>query len=155
MRSSYTLTEVQRANGTIPDGSFIEDYEYVSGLGDLDRYNSRDCVTPEYPEGIQAYFITVDPDRPEYPVYPYIVGPKYFETPITPNGNFEWPKKINIDVISGALPEGLRISGNSIVGTPYIVALTTAFRFVLRASNLDGITDRTFYITIELSLIHI
>lgn len=144
MRSSYRLKDVQRANHTVPDGSFIEDYEYVAGLGDLDQYNTRDCITPEYPGGVRAYFITVDPDRVEYPVYPYIVGPKYFETPITPNGNFDWPGIINIEVISGALPAGLRIAGNSIVGTPYEVSTLKKSRFVLRAYNLDGITDRTF-----------
>ena len=27
-------------------GTYIEDYEYVEGLGDLDQYNGRFCVTP-------------------------------------------------------------------------------------------------------------
>ena len=41
-------------------GTYIEDYEYVEGLGDLDQYNGRFCVTPEYPLGVYAYFCALD-----------------------------------------------------------------------------------------------
>ena len=34
-------------SSTYPLGAFIEDYEYVSGLGDLDQYNGRWTITPE------------------------------------------------------------------------------------------------------------
>ncbi|MCB9951444.1 MAG: YHYH protein [Planctomycetaceae bacterium] len=40
------------------DGTFVNDYEYVEGLGDLDECNGRACVTPEFPEGTYAYFLT-------------------------------------------------------------------------------------------------
>jgi hypothetical protein len=148
MASSYRLKTTQRNNNTDPDGTFIEDFEYISGLGDLDQYNSRFCKTPEYPQGVQAYFITVDPANTSRPVYPYVVGPNYFGVPILPNGGFKFPGTINISVISGELPGGLRISGNSIIGTPYDVFDNSDFRFVLRAQNIDGITDRTFYMTV-------
>jgi hypothetical protein len=42
------------------DGTFTEDYEFVSGSGDLDECNGREGVTPEYPDGIYHYFITED-----------------------------------------------------------------------------------------------
>jgi hypothetical protein len=149
MRSNYQITEVQRANGTVPDGTFIEDFEYVEGLGDLDEYNSRFCKTPEFPNGTQAYFVTVDPDDHALPRYPYIIGPRYWGKPTLPNGGFSWPKEIDISLISGKLPSGLRIEGLTIVGTPYAVISPVTSRFVLRAKNLDGISDRTFNITIS------
>jgi hypothetical protein len=31
---------------TYPLGSYLEDYQYVSGYGDLDQYNGRWCKTP-------------------------------------------------------------------------------------------------------------
>ena len=70
-------------NSQYPIGSFIEDYEYIEGSGDLDEHNGRFCITPDYPEGIYAYFITID----DYldPVYPYIIGPTYFGTVATGN----------------------------------------------------------------------
>ncbi len=70
-------------NTTYPLGKYIEDYEYVQGLGHLDEYNGRVCVTPEYPSGTYAYFVTVDEDL--VPVYPYTIGKYYYGT--VPSGN--------------------------------------------------------------------
>jgi YHYH protein len=39
-------------------GHFQQDWEYVSGLGDLDECNGRTGVTPEFPNGIYHYYIT-------------------------------------------------------------------------------------------------
>jgi hypothetical protein len=51
--------------------------------------------------------------------------------------------------ISGSLPAGLRIEGNTIVGTPYEVARSTEYSFCIRASKNGDISDRTLKITIE------
>ncbi|MBK8498338.1 MAG: YHYH protein [Flavobacteriales bacterium] len=59
-------------------GAYIEDYEYVVGLGDLDEHNGRWCITPEYPSGTYAYFVTVDEQLD--PVFPYVIGPTYYGT---------------------------------------------------------------------------
>lgn len=64
------------ALSTYPLGAYIEDYEYVQGYGDLDEHNGRFCVTPEYPNGTYAYFVTVD-DALD-PVYPYTLGATYY-----------------------------------------------------------------------------
>jgi hypothetical protein len=63
-------------NGTYPIGSFLEDYEYLENSGELDEHNGRFCVTPEYPEGTYAYFVTIDENLD--PLYPYAVGPTYY-----------------------------------------------------------------------------
>lgn len=84
MRSSYMHdTFTTRTNGpvvdaTYPLGAFIEDNKFVSGSGDLDAHNGRFCVTPEYPNGIYAYFVTIDATL--NPVYPYVLGPAYYGT---------------------------------------------------------------------------
>lgn len=59
-----------------PLGSYLEDYEYVEGYGDLNQYNGRYCVTPEYPNGIFAYFVTINEEGT--PQYPYVIGPSYY-----------------------------------------------------------------------------
>lgn len=61
-------------------GSFIQDYIYEEGYGDLDEFNGRFSVTPEYPNGTYAYFLTTDSS--DNPVYPYAIGPKYYGVPI-------------------------------------------------------------------------
>lgn len=52
------------ATSLVPMGTFVQDYEYVAGLGDLDECNGRTGVTPEFPGGIYHYYITDG--------YPYI-----------------------------------------------------------------------------------
>jgi hypothetical protein len=93
MRSGYSLrnmtTRTTLPNGTVltsanygpavsatyPLGYFAEDYAYSATNADLDLNNVRYCVTPEYPNGIYAYFVTIN--EPGSPAYPYIVGPSY------------------------------------------------------------------------------
>lgn len=59
-------------SGTYPFGCFLWDYEYVAGYGDLDAHNGRFCVTPEYPSGTYAYFVTVDSAlNPQFPYTGY------------------------------------------------------------------------------------
>ena len=90
MRSSFRLrsitTRTTRPDGTAltqnqygpdvsaqkPLGFYIEDYEYVAGLGDLDEHNGRFTVTPEYPNGTYVYFITLDGEGNA--TYPYTLG---------------------------------------------------------------------------------
>jgi hypothetical protein len=59
-----------------PLGRYVEDFEYSAGLGDLDQYNGRLAVTPEFPEGTYAYFLTIDGDG--LPAFPYIFGGEYY-----------------------------------------------------------------------------
>jgi hypothetical protein len=94
MRSSYQLRDITQRT-TLPDGTtlqaaqygpevsttyplgyYIEDYEYVDGSGDLDLHNGRLGVTPEYPQGTYAYFVTVDADGKS--AYPYVIGETYY-----------------------------------------------------------------------------
>ena len=74
LQSSYQLKSGSRTGtGTAGedypdgthDGTYIQDYEYVNGLGDLDECNGRTGVTPEYPDGTYYYVITAD-----FPVTP-------------------------------------------------------------------------------------
>jgi hypothetical protein len=63
-----------------PWGFFVDDYEYV-GDGDLDEHNGRFGVTPEYPNGVYAYFATLE-QSDKTPSFPYIIGPSYKSKPI-------------------------------------------------------------------------
>lgn len=60
LKSSYRLKQGVRPSGPgfKYDGRFAEDFEFVKGLGDLDECNGRFTVTPEFPRGTYAYFIT-------------------------------------------------------------------------------------------------
>ena len=56
-------------------GAFLQDYEYAEGSGLLDQYNGRYAVTPEYPKGTYAYYLTFTSSSLVIPKYPYVVGP--------------------------------------------------------------------------------
>ena len=90
IKSSYKLKDsftkeridlIEVLNGEITNygiGSFVEDYEYKENYGDLDEFNGRFYVTPDFPQGTYAYFITID-DNDE-PVFPYIMTDKFYGT---------------------------------------------------------------------------
>ncbi|MFZ1321620.1 MAG: YHYH protein [Ignavibacteria bacterium] len=59
-----------------PLGCFIQDYELISNGADLDSYNGRFSVTPEYQNGVYSYYMAID--SAGNPEYPYIIGPKYY-----------------------------------------------------------------------------
>ena len=82
--SSYRLKSATANRGT-PDGRYVEDYEYIAGLGTLDANNGRFTVTPDFPNGTYAYFLTVDGSN--NPVFPYVVGPNWTGNVIQQSGN--------------------------------------------------------------------
>ena len=68
-----------------PLGSYMEDYAFEQTAGDLDQFNGRFCISPEYPDGTYAYFVTIDADR--NPVFPYTIGSSYYGTVQAGNAN--------------------------------------------------------------------
>ena len=98
IQSSYktnTTNVVNRPSGYAA-GFFVED-NIFDGSGDLDIHNGRFCKTPEFPNGIYAYFATVklgsNSNKLEG-VYPYFIGNTYRSPFITENQllnqNFEF-----------------------------------------------------------------
>jgi len=94
IKSGYQLRDISvrntHANGSSVDngpdiggdyflGYFREDYEWIAHEGEddyLDVHNGRFSITPEYPNGIYAYFATVDDNWNS--TYPYVVGPTFY-----------------------------------------------------------------------------
>jgi hypothetical protein len=64
-------------------GRFVNDYEYIERLGDLDANNGRFCTTPEFPDGVYAYFMTTDEN--EGPSFPYSIGEAFYNVPVEEN----------------------------------------------------------------------
>ncbi|MFO1487999.1 MAG: YHYH protein [Verrucomicrobiota bacterium] len=71
---------------TYPLGRYMEDNDYLGDLGkvqgvdfDLDEYNGRWCVTPEFPGGTYAYFVSISSNG--VPTYPYNIGRAFYGSP--------------------------------------------------------------------------
>jgi hypothetical protein len=74
-------------SSSYPMGRYMEDNDYLGDLGyaqgtntfDLDEYNGRWCVTPEFPGGTYAYFVCIDSNG--LPVFPYNIGRGFYGNP--------------------------------------------------------------------------
>ena len=82
-----------------PEGFFVEDYQF-NNTGDLDEHNGRFCITPDYPNGVYAYFSTINNGSTETdgvfrnykkPVFPYLIGNTFKSDPI----EFNYDRSIN------------------------------------------------------------
>ena len=79
-----------------PNGFFVEDYAFTPDK-DLDEHNGRFCKTPEYPNGVYAYFATINPNVRDSegafknyrrPQFPYFIGNSYKHQPIKYNFSY-------------------------------------------------------------------
>ena len=92
--ASATVQSGPAVSGSYPLGRYMEDNAFlgdltnpgtgapwVQGAGgyDLDEFNGRYCVTPEYPNGTYAYFVAISASGA--PVFPYNIGRAYLRTP--------------------------------------------------------------------------
>ena len=61
-QSSYRTKSGERAGGPggNHDGTYVEDWQFVAGAGDLDACNGRTGPTPEFPGGTYYYVLTDD-----------------------------------------------------------------------------------------------
>jgi hypothetical protein len=73
--------------GIHTNGCYMEDNDYLGDLGiapgtntyDLDEYNGRYCVTPEFPLGTYAYFVSISTNGT--PTFPYNIGRGFYGSP--------------------------------------------------------------------------
>jgi len=65
------------------EGFFADDFLYApTSSTDLDEHNGRFCKTPDYPDGVYAYFVSIDAST-KNPVFPYFIGNTYRSIPQT------------------------------------------------------------------------
>ena len=91
MTSGYELdpdTTNRPSFSDFESGFFVNDFRYT-GNSTLDDHNGRFCVTPDFPQGIYAYFTTIDstvdstgPFKNYFrPVFPYLIGNTFRNKP--------------------------------------------------------------------------
>ena len=88
LNTSYTLNTANITNrpSSFTSGFFVEDYKFTDD-GDLDSSNGRFTKTPDYPNGVYAYFVgvTTGIQGDLIPKYPYFIGDTYRSEPIEDN----------------------------------------------------------------------
>ena len=87
LTSGYVLNTSNVFNRPIgfSDGFFVEDYQYTNS-GDLDQNNGRFGKTPEFPNGVYAYFAPIA-EGTFKSIFPYFIGNTYRSNIIKENLN--------------------------------------------------------------------
>lgn len=130
-------------SASYPLGRYMEDNDYLGDLGytmgtntyDLDEYNGRWCVTPEFPDGTYAYFVSISSNGT--PTFPYNIGRGYYGNPtggavtsITENvvtnfiGGPNSTPALNTPSVSGGT---VTLTWSATEGGTYMVESTTNF----------------------------
>jgi hypothetical protein len=102
-------------SATYPLGYYAEDHVYQAGLGDLDEYNGRFAVTPEYPLGTYAYHVTVDATGGSE--YPYVIGPTWYGVVATDNTSSQGHVTVSESVTTFVPSSGLGEAKESVAVT--------------------------------------
>jgi hypothetical protein len=138
-------------------GHYLEDYDYLGDLGkaqgtdfDLDVYNGRFCVTPEFPNGTYAYFVSIEPDGT--PKFPYLIGRWFYGSP-TGGGVTTLSETVTeyvrggqasaIAVTAALVGGSVAVSWSSVEGGTYAVATSsdgTNFTTLANAVTSAGLT---------------
>jgi hypothetical protein len=125
-----------------PFGRYLEDNDYLGDLGftqgvhfDLDEYNGRFCVTPEFPGGTYAYFTAITSNGT--PAMPYNIGRQFYGNPTggTVMGG-AYPETVTTNFLGGAnlalrlqTPDvaggNVTLTWSSAEGGTYVVSATT------------------------------
>ena len=130
-----------------PFGRYMEDNEYLGDLTnsatgtnyqqgadfDLDQYNGRWCVTPEFPNSTYAYFSAISSNGT--PVFPYNIGRAFYGSPVGGSvstisetvvtnflGNTNLTSTLNVPVVNNGM---VTLTWSAIEGGSYEVQATT------------------------------
>jgi len=102
IRTSYAkrVESNKKLRPDFSDGFFVQDFYYDRAIGDLDEHNGRFCVTPDYPDGIYAYFTTIDGNTISNPEFPYVIG-NYFRDYVIPENYYpSFNQDIDLETLS-------------------------------------------------------
>jgi hypothetical protein len=120
---------------------------YVQGVDfDLDQYNGRFCVTPEFPGGTYAYFVNISSNGT--PLFPYDIGRAFFGSPVGDTvtsiaetvvtnflGGTNTAARMNTP---GANNETVTLTWSAVEGGSYQVESTTNFSaWTILATNIS------------------
>jgi len=133
LSSGYSLStsDITDRPSSFSSGFFVEDYKYTNS-GDLDQYNGRFCKTPEFPNGIYAYFASISSSTYKS-VFPYFIGNTYRSLPVlqTVDQDFDFN---NSELIRNTFPYkvGDRYADNDFIYESNEV--------LVQSANIDSIT---------------
>ena len=127
LSTSYSLSSsdvVDRPTG-FTNGFFVDDYKFDNS-GDLDKHNGRYGKTPEFPNGVYAYFVGINTNT-QTSVFPHYIGNSYRSNLITQDTDQTFDFN-NSDLIRNTLPYAVGDSGsdNDFINEPNEILLQSS-----------------------------
>ena len=129
-----------------PAGFFVEDYRYTDS-GDLDEYNGRYCRTPDFPDGVYAYFAGISEDAQSIArevQFPYFIGPKFRDSSVDSSNN-----NVNQDFTLNNKPiyrntfpyyVGSPVAGSEFIDQSYLFDVQDSSVESIDSGTIDSIT---------------
>jgi len=127
LTTSYSLSTsdvVDRPSGFI-NGFFVDDYKFDNS-GDLDKHNGRYGKTPEFPNGVYAYFVGINTNT-QTSVFPHYIGNSYRSKLIEQSFDQTFDFN-NSDLVRNTLPYAVGDSGsdNDFINEPNEILLQSS-----------------------------
>ena len=134
-------TRASDMGGSYALGRYTEDWDHLGDLPpastagqswDLDRYNGRTCVTPEFPGGTYAYFVALNADNT--PAFPYYLARQYYgvvsggavtSVAETVTNHYTGGKSSPLTLATPAIDGGtgnVTLTWSSVEGGPYVLS---------------------------------
>ena len=157
-------------NTNYPVGRYLQDYAYLGDLTnsatgtnfqpgtdfDLNEFDARWCVTPDFPNGTYAYFVTIDTNGT--PIAPWNVGMFFYGSPTGYKGtnvtetvttNFTGAPNLTPVLNSPAAKTGtVTLSWSATEGGTYMVESTTNFiAWTTNTTNVVSVLNAASYTT--------
>ena len=143
LESGYVLSTsdiVDRPSG-FPAGFFVEDYKF-NNSGDLDQYNGRYGITPDFPNGVYAYYAGIKTDIATNTLvasFPYFVGDSYRSLPVTQDVNQDFDFNSS-DLVRNTFPYNSAelYANNDFISEPYEILMQSATIDSITKGSING-----------------
>ena len=127
LATSYVLSPssvIDRPSG-FENEFFVDDYKFDNS-GDLDKHNGRYGKTPEFPNGVYAYFVGINTNTQES-VFPHYIGDTYRSKLINQDVNQSFDFN-NSDLVRNTFPYAVSDSGsdNDFINEPNEILLQSS-----------------------------
>ena len=158
IKSSYSQTSKSKIDGLIdsnirpnfPSGFFIQDFVYnkATSGGHLDEYNGMFINNSDFPNINYGYFLTLDDSNGvKKPQYPYVIGSKFKDLPITENFEPSFNQELNFNDLDIVRNTGPYYLNSAYASYDLINKVESKYKqeFVVKQIQSSGINSVSIY----------
>ncbi|MEY4342898.1 MAG: Synechococcus phage, partial [Pseudomonadota bacterium] len=145
--SEITNLKNQQLRPNFDSGFFIDDYYYnkIESNGDLDEYNGMFVDNKDFPNINYGYFFTINDEG--NPQYPYLIGPKFKDTPVKENFEPSFNQEINLNKFDIVRNTGPYFLNSQYSSYSLIDKINSNYKqdFIVKQTQSSGISSIKIY----------